>query len=168
MAVAGVLIALAAQWLSYITGSVVYDALGGIAVGLVLGFLAIVLIIKNYQYIIGKPLSEEVTEALIEELEKDACIEKVVEFKSVAVDIGKYKIFTTVEWNGTPLYEEIYEEGDLKEEFDNIKSDFKEFAKLMLKTTDRIPRLVGNRIDAIEKDITKKFPQVGYVDIEIN
>ena len=168
MAVLGVVIALFAQGITYLTGNVVYDAVGGIIVGLVLGFLAILLIIKNHQYIIGKPLDMEVTEKIIETLEKDPCIEHVVEFKSVAVDIGKYKIFTTVEWNGSPLYEEIYEAGDLKEEFDNIKDDFKEFTKLMLKTTDRIPRLIGNHIDTIEKEIVERFPQVVYVDIEIN
>ncbi len=168
VAVFGVVIALLAQWATYVTGNVVYDAVGGIIVGIILGFLAILLIIKNHQYIIGKPLNKKVTEEIIETLEADPCIERVVEFKSVAVDIGKYKIFTTVEWNGSPLYEEIYEAGDLKEEFDNIKDDFKEFTKLMLKTTDRIPRLIGNHIDTIEKEIVDKFPQVGYVDIEIN
>ena len=167
-AVLGVFIALVAQWMAYITGDITYDAVGGIIVGFILGFLAIILIIKNHQYIIGKSLSKDTTEEIIEALEKDSCIERVVEFKSVAVDIGKYRIFVTVEWNGTPLYEEIYEAGDLKEEFDNIKDDFKEFAKLMFKTTDRIPRLVGAHIDTIEKDITEKFPQIAYVDIEIN
>lgn len=167
-AVLGVLIALVAQWATYITGNVTYDAIGGIVVGVILGVLAVTLIIKNHQYIIGKPLNAEVTEKILEELLNDPCIETVVEFKSVAVDIGKYRIFATVEWNGSPLYEEIYEAGDLKEEFDTIKDDFKEFAKLMLKTTDRIPRLVGNHINKIEKDITDKFPQVAYVDIEIN
>lgn len=167
-AVLGVLIALIAQWLTYTTGDVLYDAVGGIIVGLVLGFLAIVLIIKNHQYIIGKPLSKEVTQEIIEIFEKDPCIEHVVEFKSVAIDIGKYRIFATVEWNGSPLYEEIYEAGDLKEEFESIKNDFKEFAKLIFKTTDRIPRLVGNHINLIEKNIIEKFPEIAYVDIEIN
>lgn len=168
VAVLGVLFALLAQWLTYITGNSVYDALGGIAVGLILGFLAVLLIIKNHQYIIGKPLSEDVIEEIVEALEKDACIEHVFEFKSVAVDINKYRIFAAVEWNGTPLYEEIYDDGDLKDEFDEIKDSFQDFAKLMFRTTDRIPRLVGNRIKVIEKDITDKFPQVAYVDIEIN
>ena len=168
VAVFGVIIAIIAQWLTYITGNILYDALGGIIIGLILGFLAIVLIIKNHQYIIGKPLSKQITEEIIETLEKDPCIERIVEFKSVAIDIGKYRIFATVEWNGSPLYEEIYEAGDLKEEFDNVKDDFKEFAKLMFKTTDRIPRLVGNHIDTIEKNIIEKFPQISYVDIEIN
>jgi zinc transporter 9 len=167
-AVLGVVIALVAQWLTYLTGDITYDAVGGIIVGLILGFLAIVLIMKNHQYIIGKPLPEEIKQEILELFEKDPCIEHIVEFKSVAVDIGKYRIFATVEWNGSPLYEEIYEAGDLKEEFDNIKDDFKEFAKLIFKTTDRIPRLVGNHINTIEKNIIEKFPQIAYVDIEIN
>lgn len=168
VAVLGVIVALLAQWITYVTGDITYDAIGGIIIGLTLGFLAIILITKNYQYIIGKPLNKEVTEEIIEELLRDPCIEHVLEFKSVAIDIGKYRIFATVEWNGSPLYEEIYEAGDLKEEFDNIKNDFKEFAKLMFKTTDRIPRLVGTHIDMVEKNIIEKFPQISYVDIEIN
>ncbi len=168
VAVIGVVIALLAQWLTYTTGNVVYDAVGGIVIGSILGFLAIVLIIKNHQYIIGKPLSKEVSDEIVEELLKDPCIEHVVEFKSVAVDIGKYRIFATVEWNGSPLYQEIYEAGDLQEEFEGIKDDFKEFAKLMFKTTDRIPRLVGSHINMVEKNIIEKFPQIAYVDIEIN
>jgi solute carrier family 30 (zinc transporter), member 9 len=167
-AVLGVIVAIACQFLVHFTGNNIYDSIGGIIVGLILGFLAILLIVKNHQYIIGKSLDEDVTEEIIELLLEDPCIENISEFKSVAVDINKYRIYTTVEWNGSPLYEEIYEAGDLKEEFDNIKDDFKEFTKLMFKTTDRIPRLVGNRIDEIEKKIKEKFPQVAYVDIEIN
>ena len=167
-AVLGVLVALVAQFLMYFTGNNIYDSFGGIIVGLILGFLAILLIIKNHQYIIGKSLNEKVKKEIIELLLEDPCIENISEFKSVAVDINKYRIYTTVEWNGTPLYEEIYKAGDLKDEFDEIKNDFSEFTKLMFKTTDRIPRLVGNHIDKIEKRIIGKFPQIAYVDIEIN
>ena len=167
-AVLGVFVALVAQFLIHFTGNNIYDSIGGIVVGLILGFLAVILIVKNHQYIIGKSLSEETTEEITELLLEDPCIENISEFKSVAVDINKYRIYTTVEWNGTPLYEEIYEAGDLKEEFDKIKNSFPEFTKLMFKTTDRIPRLVGTRIDEIEKRIKEKFPEVLYVDIEIN
>lgn len=167
-AVLGVLVAITSQFLMFITKNSSYDAIGGIIVGLILGFLAIVLIIKNHHYLIGKSINEDTNEQIHELLLADPCIEKIIEFKSVAVDIGKYRIFATVEWNGTPLYREIYEAGDLKEEFDNIKDDFGEFTKLMYKTTDRIPRLIGSRIDQIEKNITEQFPEVAYVDIEIN
>lgn len=167
-AILGVIVALTAQFLMHFTGNNIYDGIGGIIVGIILGVLAILLIVKNHHYIIGKPLDEKVTEEIIELLLEDPCIESISEFKSVAIDINKYRIYTTVEWNGSPLYEEIYEAGDLKEEFDDIKNDFREFTKLMFKTTDRIPRLIGNHIDKIEKRIRDKFPQIAYVDIEIN
>ncbi len=167
-AVIGVTVALISQFLMHFTGNNIYDSIGGIIVGFILGFLAIILIVKNHQYIIGKSLDEETTNEIVEFLLEDPCIEKVLEFKSVAVDINKYRIFTTVEWNGSPLYEEIYEAGDLREEFNEIKNDFQEFTKLMFKTTDRIPRLVGSHIDKIENKIVTKFPYIKYVDIEIN
>ena len=167
-AVLGVLVALFAQLLMYITNNSFYDSVGGIIIGFILGFLAILLIIKNHNYIIGKSINKKIQEDIMELLLEDPCIEKIIEFKSVAVDIKKYRIYAAVEWNGTPLYEEIYEAGDLREEFENIKDDFKEFTKLMFKTTDRIPRLVGAHIDDIEKNIREKFPEVVYVDIEIN
>ncbi len=167
-AVLGVLVVMISQFLMYITKNAYFDAWGGIIVGVILGFLAIVLIIKNHHYLIGKSIPEDTSEAIIELLLADTCIEKIIEFKSVAVDIGKYRIFATVEWNGTPLYSEIYDAGDLKQEFEEIKDDFGEFTKLMYKTIDRIPRLVGTRIDEIEKKITEEFPEVAYVDIEIN
>ena len=167
-AVLGVIVALVAQALVHFTGNNIYDSVGGVIVGGILGFLAILLIVKNHGYIIGKSLDEKTTAEIVKFMLKDPCIENILEFKSVAVDINKYRIYTTVEWNGSPLYGDIYEKGDLKEEFNNIKNDFREFAKLMFKTTDRIPRLVGSHIDKIEKKIKKKFPQVSYVDIEIN
>ncbi len=167
-AVLGVIFALIAQVLSYMTGNSVFDALGGIFIGILLGVLAMVLIKKNYQYIIGKPLDEDTQYEITELLLADPCIEQVTDFKSVAVDVGKYRIYATVEWNGTPLYEEIYDPGELQEEFDYIRDDFREFTKLMLKTTDRIPRLIGTHINTVEKRIVDKYPQIAYVDIEIN
>ncbi len=167
-AVLGVLIAIAAQALSVITGNDLYDSMGGLIIGFILGILAVILIIKNHQYIIGKSLDKDTEDEVIELLLKDPCIEQVLEFKSNAVDVGKYRIFATVEWNGSPLYEDIYDEGDLKEEFDEVRDNFSKFTKLIFRTIDRVPRLVGNHTDLIEKNIHKEFPQIVYVDIEIN
>lgn len=167
-AVLGIIIALVAQLLTYMTGMHVYDAIGGLVVGIILGVLAVFLIVKNYPYIIGKPLSQDIQEEVIDLLSQDPCVEKVVDFKSEAIDMGVYRIFITIEWNGAPLYKRIYHEGELQEEFDYIKDDFGEFAKLMLSTVDRVPRLVGHHIDVIEKKIKEEFPQIAYIDIEIN
>lgn len=167
-AVLGVVVALCAQGISFITNNGAYDAVGGIIIGSILGVLAILLIRKNYHYIIGKPIDAERKEEIVELLLQDPCIEKVLDFKSEAVDVGRYSIYVTVEWNGSPLYREIYEKGELREEWDDVKDDFNEFTRLMYKTVDRVPRLVGAHIDRVEKKIINEFPEISYIDIEIN
>lgn len=168
VAMLGVVIALLAQGLIYLTGNAVFDALGALFIGLLLAVLAILLIRKNHSYIIGKSLPEETKEEIIELLEQDACIGKVINFKSSSLDVAKYKLQVEVEWNGSPLMSEMYEGGDLKEEFDWISDDYSEFLKLMIRLTDRIPRLVGVRIDEIEKSIKAEYPEIVHIDIELN
>lgn len=167
-AVLGVAIALLSQLLIYLTGNPIYDYLGALFIGILLAVLAILLIRKNHSYIIGRSLPEEVKEEIIEVLEKDACIGKVINFKSSSLDVGKYKLQVEVEWNGSPLLTEMYEGRDLEEEFEWVKDDYPEFLKLMIRLADRIPRLVGSRIDEIEKSIKAEFPEVEHIDIELN
>jgi zinc transporter 9 len=168
VAVFGVLVALLAQALIYFTGEGIYDALGALVIGILLAVLAIVLIKKNHAYIIGRALPEDLKEEIIELLEKDVCIGKVINFKSSSLDVGKYKLQVEVEWNGSPLMTEMYEGNDLKDEFDWIKDDYPEFLKLIIRLTDRIPRLVGSRIDEIEKSVKTHFPEIEHIDIELN
>lgn len=168
VAVLGVVIALIAQGFIYLTGNAVFDSLGALFIGLLLAILAILLIRKNHGYIIGKALPEETKEEIIELLEQDACIGKVIDFRSSSLDVGKYKLQVEVEWNGSPLMSEMYEGNDLQEEFDWISDDYSEFLKLMIRLTDRIPRLVGARIDEIEKSIKAEYPEIEHIDIELN
>jgi hypothetical protein len=56
----------------------------------------------------------------------------------------------------------------LEEEFDWVKDDYPEFLKLMIRMCDRVPRLVGSRIDEIEKRIRAEYPEIEHIDIELN
>lgn len=167
-AVLGVVIALSAQGVSFLTHDPAYDAIGGIVIGVLLAILAIMLIRKNHHYIIGKPVHEDRKDEILAFLLTDPCIEKVLDFKSEAIDVGKYSLYVTVEWNGGPLCREIYAEGELQEEWNEIREDMHEFVRLMYKTVDRVPRLVGTHIDKVEKNVIQHFPEIAYIDIEIN
>jgi zinc transporter 9 len=168
VAVFGVLAALLAQAMIYLTGSSVYDSLGALFIGILLAILAVLLIKKNHSYILGRALPDDMKEEIIELLEQDACIGKVINLKSSSLDVGKYKLQVEVEWNGSPLMTEMYEGRDLEEEFDWVKDDYPEFLKLMIRMCDRVPRLVGSRIDEIEKRIRAEYPEIEHIDIELN
>lgn len=168
VAIFGVIIALASVLLAQLTHQIYWDAVGSILIGVLLGFVAIVLIVKNRSYLIGRTIPPNLQEKIIGKLEADPAIERVVSFKSTVLDMGVYRITCDIEFNGNFLMKEIFEKMDLREQFKEVRGDYEEFKKFCVDFADRIPRLVGKRIDHIEKEIQKETPSVKYIDIEIN
>lgn len=168
VAVIGLIVACVSISLTYLTGNVVWDAIGSIMIGACLGAVAVVLIIKNKAFLIGQTIEESLKEALIAELEADPAIEKVIDFKSTILDIGKCRIKCEVEFNGHAVLKEAYQNPTLEEQHDSLKDDYEEFLKFCVDFSDRVPRLMGRRIDEIEKKLKTKYPQVRHIDIEIN
>lgn len=168
IAVLGVIIAFASIVLTKMTGAYYWDAIGSIVIGIMLGVMAIILINKNSGLLIEKSIPEEVKERIIEILEADPVIEKVLEFKSAIMDVGKYRIKCDAEFNGNALAKEMFAQGVLREEYEAVRDDYQEFIKFCVESVDRVPRLVGNHIDRIEKKIQEEFPEVVHIDIELN
>lgn len=167
-AVIGVMIALIALGAAHITRSPVYDAVGSLLIGGLLGIIAIYLIAKNREFLLGKAVHPEIADEIMGLIASSPYIDRVVDFKSEVLDIGKYHIKCEIEFNGSALLEEIMEQDDLREEYENIKDDFEEFKKFVVYQTNRVPRLIGRKIDVIEHEVTEKYPQVVYLDIEMN
>lgn len=168
VAVLGLMVASISIALTYATHNTLWDALGSIIIGLLLGIVAVVLIIKNKAFLIGQTIDVELKERLIAELEADPAIEKVIDFKSTILDIGKCRIKCEVEFNGHVVLKEAYQNPSLEEEHADLKDDYEEFLRFCVDFADRVPRLMGRRIDEIEKRLKARYPEVRHIDIEIN
>ena len=168
VAVLGVLIALVCITLSYYTGNPAWDAAGSIIIGSLLAVVAIVLIIKNRSYLLGRAIPETLQEEVIELLQREPAIEKVIDFKSVVLGFGIYRIKCEVEFNGAALLGEAYQQSALRDEYEEVRDDYEAFKRFCADYADRIPRLMGKKIDEIEARIRKQFPEIRHIDIEIN
>jgi len=168
LAVLGVFIAVASILLTYLTGNIYWDAIGSIIIGLMLGVIAILLIAKNRNYLLTKSIPKEIEEIILDILNEDSTIEKVLDFKSAILDIDKYLIKCDVEFNASALMKELNVHHFLKNEYEDVKESYENFMKFSVEYMDRVPRMVGKRIDEIEKKIRAKVPRAVFIDIEIN
>lgn len=168
VAVFGVSIAFFSILLSKITGNYIWDSIGSIIIGLLLGAMAIILININRGFLMRKSIPEEIQDQVVSILENDPAIEKVLDFKSVVIDVGKFHIKCEVEINGSALMRKMYRENALKSEFEEIKNDYNEFLRFCVDYADRVPRMIGTRIDDVEKKIKDEIPEVRHIDIEVN
>jgi zinc transporter 9 len=168
LAVIGVAVAGLSIILSRLTGQIFWDAVGSIIIGLSLGVAAIMLISKNRNYLITKSIPSGTEEIILEILNTDPTIEKVLDFKSAVLDVDKYLIKCDVEFNASSLMKEFNQHHFLENEYEEVKESYENFLKFSVDYLDRVPRLVGRKIDDIEKKIRAKVPEAVFIDIEIN
>ncbi len=168
LAVVGVFVALSSIVLAYLTGQAYWDAIGSIIIGVLLGVAAIMLIAKNRNYLITKSIPKEIEELIIDILNNDPTVEKVLDFKSAILDVDKYLIKCDIEFNASSLIRELSKHHFLENEYEEAKESYENFMKFSVDYMDRVPRLVGRKIDEIEKKIRAQVPQAVFIDIEIN
>ena len=168
LAVIGVIAAALSIILSRLTGQTYWDAIGSIVIGALLGAAAIILIAKNRNFLITKSIPEEAEEIILDILNSEPTVEKVLDFKSAILDVDKYLIKCDVEFNASALMKEFNQHHFLENEYEDVKESYENFMKFSVDYMDRVPRLVGRKIDEIEKKIITAVPQATFIDIEIN
>ncbi|MFA6194875.1 MAG: cation diffusion facilitator family transporter [Patescibacteria group bacterium] len=168
LAVVGVFVALSSIVLAYLTGRAYWDAIGSIVIGVLLGVAAIILIAKNRNYLITKSIPKDIEELIIDILNNDPTVEKVLDFKSAILDVDKYLIKCDIEFNASSLIRELSKHHFLENEYEEARLSYENFMKFSVDYMDRVPRLVGRKIDEIEKKIRAQVPQAVFIDIEIN
>lgn len=168
VAVLGVFVAALGVGLAYLTGNPMWDSIGSIIIGVLLARVAVVLILKNKRFLVEKSIPDGVKDRIIEMLLEDPMIERVYDFKSSIVELGKYRAKCEVEVNGTALFKELSNGEMFKDDYEAVKNDYSDFLRYIVDYTDRVPRVIGSRIDELEARIKKEIPAVRHIDIEIN
>lgn len=168
IAVSWVLIAIVSIYLSYATGILIFDSIGSIIIGVMLWFVAVFLIIENKNFLIGKSIGIDLKDEIVEFLESHELIDKVLNFKSQMLDNECYVIKCEIEFNGSALTKELNRNSMFEKEYDNVKDDYTEFVKFCSYYANLVPRVMGQKINEIEKEIREEFPKVKYIDLEIN
>ena len=90
-AVAGLVIAAGCLGLCQVTGAVVWDAVGSIAVSVLLGAVAVVLIQRNRKWLIGKSMPRAQEEQILQYLEHDRVIKGVHNTKTEELGVRQYR-----------------------------------------------------------------------------
>jgi len=90
-AVAGLGIAGTASYLTWLTADPLYDAVGSIAVGVLMGGVAVMLIRNNKRFLIGQAMSQDRQRSLVDHLKADPMVLCVIDPMSEELGDGVYR-----------------------------------------------------------------------------
>jgi len=166
-ALSGIIIASVSIFLTYITGNVIWDGIGSILIALLLGTVAILLMMVNRRFILNKSVPRHMREKIKEALLAEGMVDEIHDFKTVMVGVDVFMVKAEIEINGHYLAENIFDDINMREEHDKIKN-FQDFVRYSSALCDRTTRSLGREIDAMEKRIIEKVPNIKHIDIEAN
>ena len=166
----GIIIALIAIGLSHLTGAHYWDAIGSISIGILLGFVAIWLTIRNKDILVGQAMPKIHRQKLNTLLRKKKYIQHINHIHTEQIGAADFDIQIEAELDEAVLHEmmqvdysalfQTVHQGDQlnPEKFEEVCRDLSITSMEFLNTI----------IDELEAEIQQQLPMIKYVDIEPN
>jgi zinc transporter 9 len=159
----GVIFALIGIATATITGNPVWDAMASIAVGLLLGAIAIWLVARSRYLLVGPAVPPEVRTRIHEIVASSPVVERIALLRTRVMDTESFRVAADVEFDGEVLAE--WMEDDIRAAYSQISS-YDEFRTFAARYAERVVDRLGDEVDAIEAAIQSEFPKARYLDIE--
>ena len=163
VACAGVLVAFVGIGLAQLTGNAVFDALGAIIIGLMLGAVAVWLGIRNRALLLGPAIPRDLqakVESFLRELPE---VQRIRRVRTRIVGADRFRFQAELDFDGrvlgARLAQFVHERApDLHDEAarEKFAADFGE----------QLLDELGREVDRIEAQLGEKYPRLKYVDLE--
>ncbi|KAJ8760006.1 hypothetical protein K2173_010862 [Erythroxylum novogranatense] len=172
-AVTGLAIAGASLVAVNATGNPIYDPIGSIIVGNLLGMVAIFLIQRNRHALIGRAMDDNDTEKVLRFLISDPVVDAVYDSKSEVIGPGFFRFKAEIDFNGVEVVQNYLTRTGREEWARQFRKAVKEkddtaLLKIMSNYGEEVVTALGCEIDRLEKEIQEIVPGIRHVDIEVH
>mmetsp|Transcript_39150 Transcript_39150/g.91200 ORF Transcript_39150/g.91200 Transcript_39150/m.91200 type:complete len:397 (-) Transcript_39150:36-1226(-) len=167
VAVLGCGIAAGCLTLSHMTGNPLYDSLGSLVIGGLLGCAAMLLIDKNRALLLGTTIDARRIGRVVQILERDPIVNSVHDVKAIMVGADRGRFKAEINFNGEELAKRCFVrmEPQWQEFEESVKSE--EMHNALTGYSRELLRVLGDEVDRLEGIIRWELPEVRHVDLEI-
>ncbi|ONK79443.1 uncharacterized protein A4U43_C01F6420 [Asparagus officinalis] len=170
-AVTGLAIAAASLVAVNTTGNAIYDPIGSIIVGNLLGMVAIFLIQRNRHALIGRAIDDHDMERVLNFLKSDPVVDALYDCKSEVIGPGFFRFKAEIDFNGEVLVQNYLERtgrGEWAMQFREAAKckDDSALLKAMACYGEDVVTALGSEVDRLEREIQLIVPGIRHVDIE--
>ena len=161
IAVIGVLLALIGMAISHYFHTHIPDAIASILIGLLLGFLAFVMAFTNGRLLINRFISLSDEEEISKFVRGLAYVDYITSLKTEILAPNQVKLSMEIDFNSSAIVREINADRRPNGEKEAIEDTVQTVINKSVKN-------VGKAINEMEKQIRDHFPDIKYVDLELN
>lgn len=159
----GVVIAVGGLLLAQTTGNTMYDSLATLAIGLLLGLVAIWLGYKNRGLILGRSIPKAMQDEVYSYLLEQPSVEKIASVKTRIIGAGTFRYQAEIDWDGAQMGEQQL--AWVEEQLGGVKTqdDMRRFSRDF---GARMTFAVAAEVDRIEAELRQRHPELVHLDFE--
>jgi zinc transporter 9 len=163
----GIILAFAGIYATHTLGIVWADAAATIAIGVLLGVIAIFLGRQNRTYLIDRAISGDVQNKILTIIRSHKAVDGIFDVKSRIIGAGQMSFTADIEFDGKDISDKVQERMDLKKEFDALKSP-EDLDRLLDNHARVVVDELGNEIDRIENELKTQIPGASFIQLEVD
>lgn len=165
-AVIGVVIAMIAIGLVKVTGNPMFDALGSISIGILLGFAAVFLVVKNRSSLLGRTISASERKRVVDILVADPIVGGVHDVKTTVMSMDTFRFKAEVNFDGAEVARRWLADQDLDAIHTTVSRSPDELHRYLVTYGEHMVEALGDEIDRLEEKIRAVVPEAKHVDLE--
>jgi len=167
----GVILAAGCIGMAHYTGNPRWDAAGSIVVGVILGAVAIFLIIRSSEMLIGKSAPERVRTKMEKVLRESPIVEGTSDARATIQGANDLRFKVEVDFSGAELsrlYLSRLEQSDQErlEAWEEMCGSRDRLNGLLETFAEELMDLLGTEVDELERKIRLAVPKALHIDIE--
>ncbi|XP_063982991.1 proton-coupled zinc antiporter SLC30A9, mitochondrial [Diachasmimorpha longicaudata] len=168
-AVMGVTVAGCCMGLTSHLGNPVFDAVGSLLVGGLLGGVASFIIYTNVAALIGRSIPQENLDKINAELESDVMVRAIYDVKGIDMGNSLVRYKAEIDFDGRELTRAYLDKHDLDAMLEEVKKmqSIDALEIFLLKHGENIVDMLGGEIDRIELKLKKNHPEIRHCDLEV-
>ncbi|KAJ8679616.1 hypothetical protein QAD02_015403 [Eretmocerus hayati] len=168
-AVLGVMCAGCCMGLTTYLHNPVFDAIGSLLVGGLLGSVASFIIHTNVAALVGQSIPQENLDKINAELEADIMVRAIHDVKGIDMGNSLVRYKAEIDFDGRELTRSYLDKHDLNAMLEEVKKmeNIDELESFLLKHGENIVDTLGGEIDRIELKLKKQHPEIRHCDLEI-
>ncbi len=164
-AVTGVLIASVCVGLTLWTGNPVWDSVASIIIGLMLGGIAILLVQRNRELLVGEAPDPELVKAIAEVIAQDPAVESLHDVKAVVVGSNAIRFKAEIDFDGRVIARGVADQRNLAVELGELH-DALALQEYLESFGEQVIDALGDAVDRIEERAAQVAPEVVHMDLE--
>lgn len=170
-ACAGLVIAAIATYVTWVTGNSIFDAIGSISVGVLLGATAIFLIQRNRQLLIGRSMNVPDMAKVLNHLRRDPVVKAIYDAKSEEIGPGIYRFKAEIDFSGEQVVQRHMSRLGRELLYHRIEAasstDDRKALELVLQEYGKdMVGALGAEVDRLENEVRELVPGLRHIDLE--